>query len=305
MATQSTKKTNKTAAKPATKARTTSVKSMTASKTVPAIKKQVSTATKQTKAGKYAALRLWNAVLFALLTAQAAALVFLSNSNSVAVTANYATKDELQSGATGSEVFGTAVQTLFDVNVIWLVAATLIVAAAAHLALATIWQKRYNQELTKGLNTVRWASYALSGGIIAVTIGLLVGAQDVALLFGVFVFMVFTSLLACIGERRGNALGRLKLLDYLLAVKLGAAAWIILALYGIFSAVYGTGIQVYTYWLLGSMLALSIVFGLAVFLQFRGVGKWRDYLYAERCYMLIDFVIVTAFAWQVFFGFLR
>jgi len=34
-------------------------------------------------------------------------------------------------------------------------------------------------------------------------------------------------------------------------------------------------------------------------------GKWKDYLYGERVYILLSLVAKSALAWQVFFGTLR
>jgi len=35
------------------------------------------------------------------------------------------------------------------------------------------------------------------------------------------------------------------------------------------------------------------------------VGKWKDYLYGERMYIILSLVAKTALAWQVFVGTLR
>jgi len=37
-------------------------------------------------------------------------------------------------------------------------------------------------------------------------------------------------------------------------------------------------------------------------LQYKRVGKWRDYLYGERAYILLSLGAKTALAWQVFGG---
>jgi heliorhodopsin len=47
------------------------------------------------------------------------------------------------------------------------------------------------------------------------------------------------------------------------------------------------------------------VFALNMVLQYRRVGRWRDYLYGERMYMLLSLGAKSALAWQVFAGTLR
>ena len=42
-----------------------------------------------------------------------------------------------------------------------------------------------------------------------------------------------------------------------------------------------------------------------IVLQYRKVGKWSDYLYGERAYILLNLFAKTALAWQVFAETLR
>jgi hypothetical protein len=37
-------------------------------------------------------------------------------------------------------------------------------------------------------------------------------------------------------------------------------------------------------------------------LQYKGVGKWKDYLYGERVYQLLSLISKTFLAWFVFAG---
>ena len=47
------------------------------------------------------------------------------------------------------------------------------------------------------------------------------------------------------------------------------------------------------------------VFALNMILQYGRVGRWADYLYGERAYMLLSLGAKTLLAWQVFAGTLR
>ena len=40
-------------------------------------------------------------------------------------------------------------------------------------------------------------------------------------------------------------------------------------------------------------------------LQYRGIGRWSDHLYAERIYMLLSLFAKSLLAWQVFAGKMR
>jgi hypothetical protein len=37
-------------------------------------------------------------------------------------------------------------------------------------------------------------------------------------------------------------------------------------------------------------------------LQYKGVGKWKDYLFGEREYIILSFVAKTFLVWLVFVG---
>ncbi|MGD0995376.1 MAG: hypothetical protein ABR909_07620 [Candidatus Bathyarchaeia archaeon] len=37
-------------------------------------------------------------------------------------------------------------------------------------------------------------------------------------------------------------------------------------------------------------------------LQYKGVGRWKDYLYGERAYIVLSFVAKTLLVWLVFAG---
>jgi hypothetical protein len=46
--------------------------------------------------------------------------------------------------------------------------------------------------------------------------------------------------------------------------------------------------------------AVFNVFALNMVLQYKGLGRWRDYLYGELVYIILSFVAKTALAWLVF-----
>jgi hypothetical protein len=42
-----------------------------------------------------------------------------------------------------------------------------------------------------------------------------------------------------------------------------------------------------------------------MFLQYKKVGPWKDYLFGERVYVFLNLFAKSALAWQVFAGTLR
>jgi len=52
-------------------------------------------------------------------------------------------------------------------------------------------------------------------------------------------------------------------------------------------------------------LVLFMSFAVNMVLQYKGVGRWRDYLYGERAYIILSFVAKTLLVWLVFAGLFR
>ena len=61
----------------------------------------------------------------------------------------------------------------------------------------------------------------------------------------------------------------------------------------------------FVYGIIISLFVLFNIFALVQWLQYRGRGKWADYLRGERAYIVLSFVAKSLLAWQVFSGTLR
>jgi hypothetical protein len=56
------------------------------------------------------------------------------------------------------------------------------------------------------------------------------------------------------------------------------------------------------YWIFVSLFVFFNSFAINMVLQYRQIGKWRDYLYGERAYIILSLVAKSLLAWQVFAG---
>jgi hypothetical protein len=83
----------------------------------------------------------------------------------------------------------------------------------------------------------------------------------------------------------------------------GGTPWIVLYAYFI-AAVRSTDLNppAFVYFLFFIYFILFNVFAINMVLQYKGVGRWRDYLYGERVYIILSFVAKTILAWIVFIG---
>lgn len=256
---------------------------------------------------KFRRLFLWNVWLAVLYGVQGIALLLLSATKTVPVTAEFLSQDQLASALTDKPVLATATEYLFDLNIAQLLAAMFFIASIVHLLVATVYRPRYQESLERRANRFRWIEYALTGSIFMVTFGLLAGIRDLGTLvaLGVLTVVAFVGafiieLYAPFGRRPSRFLGGVSLLA-------GITPWVVigLALFG--ANAWGTGaIPAYLCWLFGTGVVLSTVFGIVLYLQHKKTeGKWADYLHGERTYLVLGFVAKTALAWQIFAGTLR
>jgi hypothetical protein len=189
--------------------------------------------------------------------------------------------------------------TLFDLRIAWAVAAFLLVSALAHLLIASVGFRSYQRMLLVGRNDYRWIEYAISASLMAVLIGLLPGINDAAAVIAIFGANAAMILFGLVQERYGGPGG--SLLPFWLGSVVGVIPWISIGLYlaGIGTDARAPG---FVYAIFVSLFAFFMSFAVNMWLQYRQVGRWKDYLFGERVYVLLSLVAKSALAWQVFAG---
>jgi len=86
----------------------------------------------------------------------------------------------------------------------------------------------------------------------------------------------------------------------------GAIPWVVIALYTLgANQAPDTSVPDFVYAIMASLFIFFNVFAVNMFLQYKGVGPWRDYLFGEKMYIVLSLTAKSALAWQMFFGTLR
>lgn len=257
-------------------------------------------------ADKFRKLFLWNIWLAVLHAVQGIAVVVLSTTKTFPVTTDFLSKDELSSALAGQPVLATATEHLFDINLAALIAAFFFMSSIAHLLVATVCRKGYENNLTRGINRARWIEYAFSASTMMVAIGALTGITDFSMLLMLFALTAVMNLCGWAMELYNQNRERPNWLAYVIGCAAGIVPWIVVSLVLFGSSIWGNaGAPTFVYWIYGTLYALFAAFAVNMFLQYKKVGKWADYLYGERMYMVLSLVAKTALAWQVFAGTLR
>jgi hypothetical protein len=82
----------------------------------------------------------------------------------------------------------------------------------------------------------------------------------------------------------------------------GIVPWICITIAIVTSATDGDGVPGFVYGIFVSLFVLFNCFALNQWLQYRGRGRFADYLYGEKVYIVLSLVAKSALAWQVFAG---
>lgn len=244
-------------------------------------------------------LRKFNFIMAALHGVQGVLILALSRSFDIPITGSYLTFD------TASKTLEPATTELFSLSVPLLVALFFFLSAAAHLSIATIYNKSYNADLSRGINKVRWIEYAASSSIMMVAIAMLVGVYDFTNLIMIFVLIAIMNLLGLVMEVHNQTTKKTNWISYWIGCLAGIIPWVVIGFYFWLSAEQGSAPPAFVYWIFVSIFIFFSCFAVNMVLQYKKIGPWKNYLYGERAYIILSLVAKSLLAWQVFAGTLQ
>jgi succinate dehydrogenase/fumarate reductase cytochrome b subunit len=199
----------------------------------------------------------------------------------------------------------TTSRVLFELPFGILVAVFLLLSALAH-ALISIPKKlneQYNNDLSKGMNKFRWFEYALSSSVMIVLISTLFGIYDIGSLILIFIVNATMNLFGLVMEQLNSKRtdGKTSWGPFIWGSIAGITPWAVILIY-----MFGTGnlemVPWFVWAIVGTYFVAFNTFPINMILQYKKVGKWKDYLYGERTYIVLSLVAKTLLAWLVLFG---
>ena len=178
-----------------------------------------------------------------------------------------------------------------------------LISALAHFSIAFPKNQSYNENLKKGMNPYRWYEYAFSSSIMIVLIASFVGVWDLWSLAMIFVLNAMMIMFGYLMEKINQYTEKTDWSAYILGCISGGLPWVVL--YAYFIAALSsteTNPPAFVYMILLIYFILFNSFAINMILQYKGVGRWKDYLYGERFYIILSFAAKTILAWLVFIG---
>jgi hypothetical protein len=244
--------------------------------------------------GKFKRLRNFNAAMGVVHLIQAIMMLALSNDFSLPVTRSYLEFDA------ATQTLVPASETLFRIGLGPLVSLFLFISAGAHFMISTVLYKRYVKNLKKGMNPYRWAEYSLSASIMIVVIAMLTGMYDISSLIMIFSLNATMIFFGYVMEVHNQTTKKTNWSSFIFGCFAGLIPWIVIAIY-----LLRAEPPTFVYYIFVSIAIFFNIFALNMVLQYRAKGKWKDYLYGERMYVVLSLVAKSLLAWQVFAGTLR
>lgn len=238
-------------------------------------------------------LRRYNLIAGAFHTIQAIAIIALSNGFKLPVHINY-----LQ----GPPVPGVKFEQveLFSIPVGLAVAAFSIMSALAHFYVSGPGYDRYISGLRNKQNIARWVEYSISSTLMIVLIAMLNAVWDISTLIAIIGANVSMILFGWLQEKYEEP-GSGSLLPFWFGCLAGITPWIIM-FWLLISPGSSANPPGFVYGIVISLFLLFNCFALVQWLQYKEIGKWKDYLAGEKTYITLSFVAKSLLAWQIFAG---
>ena len=140
-----------------------------------------------------------------------------------------------------------------------------------------------------------------------VVIAMLTGIREVGTLIAIVGANAAMNLFGWSMELANEGRTKVQWSHYIFGCIAGVVPWIVVFI-ALWTAATEPGAAEIPGFVIAIFVSLFIsfnVFAINMVLQYARVGRWRDYLYGERAYMLFSLIAKTLLAWQVWAGTLQ
>jgi hypothetical protein len=236
-------------------------------------------------------LHKWNLALTVLHLAQAIGIFVLTGAFAITVTSAY------PEGPPGTRMPNP--NSLFTVRVGITIGIFLLLAALDHLLTATVLRGTYEADLRKGINRFRWLEYSISATLMIILLSFYSGVTNINAIItviGANVGMILFGWLQEVMNPPGRATTTMK--PFWFGTLVGITPWISIVL----NVIGSKTVPGFVYGIVISEAVFFFSFGLNQWLQYKGIGKWADYAFGEKTYLVLSLVAKSLLAWQIYGG---
>ncbi len=238
-------------------------------------------------------LKKLNLIMAGVHAIQAGLILVLSTSFSLPVIGSYLKLNQSSGNLEPSS------KVLFNLSLPVLIAVFLLISSLAHLIIGTCYNKKYNRDLQNNINKT---------SVMMVAISMLVGIYNIVSLSLVFILVAVMNLTGLIMElynQKSEKTEKPNWLSFKVGSLAGIAPWLAIAFTFWLSADSGSSPPTFVYWIFVSIFLFFNCFAVNMYLQYKKIGPWRNYIFGEKVYIYLSLFAKSALAWQVFIGTLR
>lgn len=241
---------------------------------------------------KFKKLKNFNLAMGFLHLIQGGLMLLLSNDFSLPVQTTLLHYDPVT-----QDVF-QATDTIVNLRLGPMIASFLFMSAIAHFALASPkgypW---YVKNLKKGINYARWFEYAASSSVMVVVIAMLCGIFELSALILIFALNATMNLFGLMMELHNQTTQKTNWTAYIFGSFAGLIVWVVLGIYFFGALLSATeSIPTFVYFIFASIAVFFNIFAVNMILQYRAKGKWKDYLYGEKVYIILSLTAKSVLA---------
>lgn len=242
-------------------------------------------------------LRIFNAVMGTLHLVSGTLMVVLGNDTKLD------TSTFNLNGPPGTPLADGVIDQFWGVPLALATALFMFLSAFFHFLLASpIGFGFYGRELRRGRNRVRWVEYSLSASLMIVLIALITGITDVAALISIAFVNASMILFGWLMEMVNTPGGDRWWTPFWFGCVAGIGPWAAIAAYLVINAGIEGAEQPpgFVYGIIVTIFVFFNCFAVNQWLQYKAIGKWRDYVFGETVYIVLSLIAKSALAWQIF-----
>jgi len=243
----------------------------------------------------FSRLRIFNAFMGCLHVVQGILMLILSNDFTLPLTYSHPVFDAL------SQTISPVSETFFNLRIGPMVALFLFMSALAHFLLASVLYNWYVKKLKKHINPARWYEYSFSASLMIFIIAMLVTIYDIGTLLALFTLTAVMNLMGLMMEIHNQTTKETNWTSYTIGCISGFVPWIVIFI----PLITAESVPNFVIAIFITIAVFFNLFAINMFLQYKKIGKWNDYLYGEKMYIVLSLIAKSALAWQVFAGTLR
>jgi len=195
-------------------------------------------------------------------------------------------------------------ETLVSVPVAVAAPIFILLSALFHLFIASpFYIRRYEQNIKNGINPLRWWEYSFTSSIMITVLLMLGGIFELSAVVFIFTLNFIMNLMGLVMEKYNQKTEKTEWLPFNIGVVAGIVPWIMGGIY-FWVSTSNIAESIPDYAKLGFILTFLFfnTFAINMYLQYKKVGKWKNYAYGEKGYIVLSLVSKSILGWILVLG---